>query len=103
MYFKFLLVGLAAVTLVGCSAEKRTQKQSIEKKDTLQALSEKLEKEQAAQRKEAVEFAKQHDMPVRKENPDGSVMEIQKIENGMPMYYGTDLNEKNHSETFIEQ
>jgi len=103
VYLKGFFVLLAALTVVACSSENGPEKQDTAKKDKLQALAKKFKEKDAAQKKEAIEFAKLHNIPLRKELADGSIMELQKIENGIPMYYSTGPNEKNHSETPTEQ
>jgi hypothetical protein len=42
------------------------------------------------ERAEAYSYAAQHNLPIRKEFPDGRVIEIQRIKNGLPIYYITD-------------
>jgi len=82
------------------------EKQSSLKENKLQALSKKFKDQHKRERKEAIEFAKLHKLPLRKETADGNVRELQKIENGIPMYYGTkntSMNDKDHSERSTEQ
>ena len=56
----------------------------------LQQLADEFKKTQAMQKNEAILFAKQHKIPIRKEFSDGRIIEIQKIENGIPFYYTTE-------------
>ncbi|MFT7824334.1 MAG: S8 family serine peptidase [Sulfurimonas sp.] len=56
----------------------------------LQQMADEFTQKELMQKNEALEFAKQNDMPIRKELADGTVMEIQKIENGIPFYYITE-------------
>ena len=55
----------------------------------LQQMADEFKQTQAMQKNEAIDFAKQHNMPVRQEFSDGRLMEIQKIEDGIPRYYTT--------------
>ncbi|MCF6169426.1 MAG: S8 family serine peptidase [Bacteroidales bacterium] len=46
-------------------------------------------KENQKNKAEAIEFARKHNLPVRQVLPDGTIFEIQKIENGLPQYFTT--------------
>ncbi len=56
----------------------------------LQQMADEFKETQAMQKKEAILFAKQYKIPIRKEFSDGRIIEIQKIENGIPLYYTTE-------------
>lgn len=102
-YVYYLLTIVATILFTGCGTENKPPEQKNADKDKLQALDEHFKEKHDAQKKEAVDFAKQHHIPLRKELPDGSIIELQKIENGIPMYYGTNPNKNNHSEISTKQ
>ncbi len=53
-------------------------------------MSEKFRKKYKKEKSKAVSFATARNIPKRKELPDGTIIEIQKIENGIPVYYFTE-------------
>ena len=103
MYLKIVFIFSVILTGVACSSENGLKKQDTAKNDKLQALVKKFKERDAAQKKEAIEFAKKHNIPLRQELPDGSIKELQKIENGIPIYYNTNQNKRNHSDISTEQ
>jgi len=98
MYWKTFLILLTVLTTVACNS--KLEKPPLSKESKLQALSKKFKAQEEQEKKEAIEFAKSHKLPIRQEMPDGNVKELQKIKNGIPMYYSTEsrnINDKNHS------
>ena len=55
----------------------------------LEQIADELKEKEAVEKSEAVEFANQKGIPLREEFKDGRVIEIQKIKNGIPLYYTT--------------
>jgi len=55
----------------------------------LQQMAEEFRQTEATQKSQAIEFANLNGLPIRKVFNDGSIMEIQKIEHGIPLYYTT--------------
>ncbi len=55
----------------------------------LEQMVEKLKEKETIEKSEAVEFANQKGIPLREEFKDGRVIEIQKIKDGIPLYYTT--------------
>lgn len=55
----------------------------------LQEMSNEFSQREAVEQEEATEFADKYKVPIREEFLDGSIIEIQKIENGIPLYYIT--------------
>jgi len=55
----------------------------------LRQMADEFRQTEATQKSQAIEFAKLNGLPIRKELNDGSIIELQKIENGIPLYYTT--------------
>ena len=64
--------------------------QTKTKRDKLLKFATELKVKAERERAEAYSYAKKHNLPIRKEFPDGKVIEIQRIKNGLPVYYITD-------------
>jgi len=103
VHLKNLFVLLAILSVVACSSENKPRIETTTKNEKLLEMAEKFKEREAIQKKEAIEFAKLHNIPLRKELADGSIMELQKIENGIPIYYSTKQNKRNHSNISNEQ
>jgi hypothetical protein len=58
--------------------------------DALQQMADALRAKGLAEKSEAEAFARQYGLPIRTELADGTIIEIQKIKNGIPLYYVTD-------------
>ncbi len=52
-------------------------------------MAEKFQQIYAREKEEAIDFAVTNNLAVREELPDGTIIEIQKTENGVPLYYIT--------------
>ncbi len=64
--------------------------QTTEQGQWLKQFSEERAIQWQHERAYAESLAKVLNIPIRQENPDGSVIELQRFENGLPMYYKTD-------------
>mgnify|MGYP001191719579 CR=1 FL=1 len=64
--------------------------QTTEQRSFLRNFSVEAEKTWKANRAVAESIAVKNNMPIRKELPNGGLMELQSIENGIPVYYATD-------------
>lgn len=86
-----IALGISLVTMIFVPfARAQDQIQRQTNIQALQQLSQKFRQRSEAKKAEAVRVAKEHGWPVRKEFPDGRVIEIQEIrEDGKPIYYTT--------------
>jgi len=66
-------------------AQSQTQTQEMQ----LQQLSERLSKEVKLQRADVIAVANREGIPIRTELEDGTIFELIRFYNGMPMYYST--------------
>jgi hypothetical protein len=55
----------------------------------LQQMATQFKQTESIQKKEVIEFAKLHKLPLRQKLTNGRIIEMQKIENGIPLYYTT--------------
>src|SRR6056297_3422412 len=89
-YISFVLV---FIVLAGAAYGQKPEDKAkvIEKTNVEQLLEQavKYKKQAVKEKKEAVEKAKEEGWIIRKEFDNGKVMEIQRIENGSPVYYTT--------------
>ncbi len=53
-------------------------------------FSEQKKKEWIEQRKQAEDFARAHGIPIRQVYPDGTIIELQRLERGIPIFYITE-------------
>ncbi len=58
--------------------------------DALRKFAQEKKTEWQRLRQEAEEYARKYNLPIRKEFPNGVVIELQRIENGIPLYYITE-------------
>ncbi len=79
--FTLLLVFLSTIVLFP---------QTIEQKNWLRNFAEQQNNLWESQRAEAESLAAKYNLPIRKEFPDGTVIEIQRVDNGVPVYHMTD-------------
>jgi len=63
--------------------------QTITNTNALQALANRKYNEHRKNRAEVEEYAKKNNIPVRQTLPDGTIIEMQYLENGKPFYYMT--------------
>ena len=85
MYKKSILTLLFITTLL-FSDTKTSQGDSVSK---LNQIATEFQRIEDIQKKEVVEFATKARIPLRKEFKDGSITEIIKIKNGIPLFYST--------------
>ena len=92
MLTKTLLKLVVVITILSVSCELAAQSDvALEtRKAKLQALSEKLKKRDQNDRRQVQEFARRVGMPVRRELPNGRVLELQRLAPGIgPIFYIT--------------
>jgi hypothetical protein len=80
---------------MGCNTEPTNAQHT--NNDELQALSQKFKAQEQQDEEETSRYAKEHNISTRIEGKNGKVIELQKIENGIPMYYGTTQMHKSMS------
>ncbi len=78
---RILAILFASVVLLNASNKTNNTK--------LQEMANKFEERETIEKSEAIVFANKKGFPVRKVFKDGTIMEIQKITNGIPIYYTT--------------
>jgi trimeric autotransporter adhesin len=97
-FFTFLLIVVLHSALFA---------QTQEQKAALMEISQKAEVQSKADRIEAEALALKMDIPIRYTTQDGVTMELQKIENGIPVYYATDNSLSSQTistnKTYIDQ
>lgn len=87
-YFYCLSTVLILIMLGTSAALTQTEKQQ----SWLLQFAEEQEKIATEERAKAESIAIKNKMPIRIESPDGTIMELQRFENGMPVYYITESN-----------
>ncbi len=93
MGFLKKLFFLILITLL-YSTENKYKQPSLVNKEKLQELVKKFKDKYIKQKKEAINFANSHNIFLKKELSNGTIVELQKIENGIPIYYKTNQRNK---------
>ncbi|MDY8137517.1 GEVED domain-containing protein [Aquimarina sp. 2201CG5-10] len=84
------MIFLALSISVNAQSEKEVQQiRSKYDLSKLQKIEQDFLTKSKAEKQEALKIAKQRGWEEKVTNPDGSYMELQRIENGRPIYYGT--------------
>ena len=87
----FFLTGLAN-SLFAQNEQERSYILKNTNVQTLQRISKQLEAKYLAEKKQALAIAKQKGWKVFETLPDGRIAELQRVENGIPIYYVTQSN-----------
>ncbi len=77
---------------ISVNAQNKKEAQQISSKynlSKLQKIEQDFSTKSKAEKQEALKIAKQRGWKAKVTNPDGSYMELQRVENGRPIYYGT--------------
>ncbi|MBT8054136.1 MAG: S8 family serine peptidase [Gammaproteobacteria bacterium] len=88
-----ILLQLTAISILSCMSCQLLAQSDVAlatRKAELQSLSEKLKKRDENARAQAAEFARQTGLPLRRELPNGGVLELQRInQDSRPVFYIT--------------